>query len=53
MTRAEAFRRYDGDKTSYRWRGGRIASRGDAPNGIWYLVARSRGIGAPEGDWDR
>ena len=42
MEHDEAFRRYDGEKTSYRWRGGRITTRRDAPNGIWYLAVKSR-----------
>ena len=46
MTHTEAFRRYDGAKTSYRWRGGRITTSRTAPNGIWYLVGRSRTLGA-------
>jgi len=42
MTHAEAFRRYDGAKTPYRWRGGKVTTLPDAPDGIWYLVGQSR-----------
>lgn len=47
MTHAEAFRRYDGAKTAYRWRDGRITTSRHAPDGVWYLVGRSRALDRP------
>jgi hypothetical protein len=42
LTHDEAFARYDGAKTGYRYDAkGRITTAEDAPNGIWWIVRAS------------